>query len=46
MLLSHLGMTSACEITTLRSLVASEAADNAFVNAAPLLRICLKAVSM
>ena len=33
MLLSHLGMISAQTLTTLRSLVASEAAENAFVNA-------------
>ena len=33
MLLSHLGMISARMLTTLRSLVASEAAENAFVNA-------------
>ena len=39
MLLSHLGMISAQTLTTLRSLVASEAADNAFVDAAPLLRV-------
>ena len=39
MLLSHLGMISAQTLTTLRSLVASEAAENAFVNAELLLRV-------
>ena len=36
MLLPHLGMILVQELTTLRSLVASEAAQQAFVNAAPL----------
>ena len=39
MLLPHLGMILVQELTSLRSLVASEAADNAFVDAAPLLRV-------
>ena len=42
MLLSHLGMISAQTLTTLRSLVASEAAENAFVNAELLLRVLLE----